>query len=161
MAAFAGKGVAATAHIAGSVLTTAQLAGRVRVASDYISLDAAANSGATMDLCWIPYGATILDGYVTHEATDSSVTTTGGIVGNAGVTTYDDDADLFWTALATATAAESRSAPKRLQKLVMTGTTPGYKVTDPNGAHIRVTTGGAANGNNAALFSACVFYVMD
>lgn len=161
MAVFAGKGVAATAHLAGTKLTTAQLAGRVRCATDYISLDAAANAGATMKLCWIPYGATILDGYVTHEATNTSLTTTGGIIGNNGVTTYDNDADLFWTALATATAAESRSAPKRIQKLVMTGTTPGYKVTDPNGAHIILTTAGAANGGSAALFSACVFYVMD
>jgi hypothetical protein len=160
MAVFAGKGVAATAHDAGTKLTTAQLAGRVRCSTDYISLDAAANAGATMKLAWVPYGATIVDGYVTHEATNTSLTIKGGIVG-ASSTPVDNDDDLFFTALAAATAAESRSAPKRLQKLVMTGTTPGYKVTDPNGAYVILTTAGAANGASAALFSATVFWVMD
>jgi hypothetical protein len=160
MAAFAGKGIAATAHDAGTKVTPVQLSGRKRVSTDYISLDALANAGATMKLCWVPYGATILDGYVTHQATNTGLTIKGGIIG-ASSTPGDNDDDLFFTALAAATAAESRSAPKRLQKLVMTGTTPGYKVTDPLGAYVILTTAGAANGASPALFGASVEWVMD
>lgn len=166
MAAFAGKGVTATAHDAGTKLNARQLAGRVRIATDYITVDASANAGATMKLCWIPYGATILDGYVTHGATNTGLTIKGGVVGVGG-TTYDNNDDIFFTALAAATEAESRSAPKRLQ--IMTPVTdilsaspsPGYKVTDPQGAYIILTTAGAANGATAAKFFATVFFVMD
>ena len=174
MAAFAGKGVAALAltgtyastQLAGATLTARQSGARVRVSMDYITLDAAANSGAVMKLGWVPYGATIIDGYITHGATDTSVTVKGGVIGVSG-TTYDNNDDIFFTALACATAAESRSAPKRLQ--VMTpvadeaSTLPsaGYKVTDPLGAHVILTTAGAANGSTAAKFYACIQYVMD
>jgi hypothetical protein len=166
MAAFAGKGVAATAHLAGTKLSTVQLSGRLRIATDSITLTAAADIGATMKLCWIPYGATILDGFVNHGDTDTNVTIKGGVVGVSG-TTYDNNDDIFFTALACATEAESRSAPKRLQlmkpvtDIVAAAPTPGYKVTDPAGAYIILTTAGAANGAAAAKFFALVEYVMD
>lgn len=173
MAAFTGKGVVATlatgayasTQLTGTPLTTLQSGGRVRVATDYITLDAAANSGAVMKLCWIPYGAVIIDGYVIHGATDTSVTVKGGVIGVSG-TTYDNNDDIFFTALACATEAESRSAPKRLQVMtpvtdVATAPTPGYKVTDPLGAYIILTTGGAANGSTAAKFFVEALYVMD
>jgi hypothetical protein len=79
----------------------------------------------------------------------------------------DDNDDIFFTALACATAAESRSAPKRLQvmtpvaDIVAAAPTPGYKVTDPMGANILLTTGGAANGSTAAKFFVSVDFVMD
>jgi hypothetical protein len=167
MAAFNGKGVAATAHDAGSKLSTAQLAGRLRVATDYIAVTASADSGWTAKLCWIPFGATILDGYVTHGATNTATTCKIGIVGVSG-TTYDNNDDLFVAASTVmATEAESRSAPKRLQlmkpvtDIVAAAPTPGYKVTDPAGAYIILTTAGAANGAAAAKFFALVEYVMD
>jgi hypothetical protein len=166
MAAFNGKGVAATAHDAGSKLSTAQLAGRLRVATDYIAVTASADSGWTAKLCWIPFGATILDGYVTHGATNTATTCKIGIVGVSG-TTYDNNDDLFVAASTVmATEAESRSAPKRLQVLlpvtdIATAPSAGYKVTDPLGAYILVTSAGAANKASASYLFACAKYVQD
>ena len=163
MAHFHEVATAATAHAAGTALSALQLGGRIRVATDTLTLAAQADQGSTMRLCWIPYGATIVDGFVTHGATATSVTIKGGIKG-CSTTAVDDNDDIFFTALAAATEAESRSAPKRLQ-VMLAGTDctsgPGYKVTDPNGANIILTTVAAANAASGSKFRAVVYFVMD
>jgi hypothetical protein len=160
------KGVAATAQKLGTKLSTKQLAGRVRVSTDSITLAAAADDGSKIRLAWVPYGATILDGYITHGATTTSVDFIGGIMGctstDTVASTYDSHDDIFFAALDAATEAESRSAPKRLQvRLGATdGATVGYKITDPLGANILIEID-AANAPSGSKIQCVVFYVMD
>jgi hypothetical protein len=115
-----------------------------------------AQVASTIKLGWVPKGAYIVEGTVYNSALGTNTQLTLGVVGKSG-TTYDNDADAFLAAYATASAAKTLFPDVASANA---GTSP-YQVTDPEGAYVLATV---ANANTAAsnqTVSASITWVQD
>jgi hypothetical protein len=104
--------------------------------------------GSVLRMAWVPFEATIKNGRLAFEAQGAGALCKLGIVGVSG-TDFDNDDDLFLAAGQDIAAAGELTFPAAALAAVGTerDNKPGnYKVTDPDGAYIILTTAGAVLG---------------